>query len=54
MPTILNVLIPVLLSLSTPVPTTTTTSAAATTTTTSAAATNTCYCQTIPMKDWGK
>jgi hypothetical protein len=50
MPTLLNVIFPVLLALTTPTPTPAPTAPTATST----AATNSCYCQTIPMKDWGK
>ena len=52
MTTILNVLFPVLLALTSPAPqpaSTTTTAAAASTSTV-----NNCYCQTKPGKDWGK
>jgi hypothetical protein len=43
--TILNALVPVLLALTSPTPTPTAAPAAA--------ATN-CWCQSIPLKDWGK
>ena len=50
--TLLNVLFPVLLSLTPTAPAQSPTTA--TPTATSSAATNNCYCQTIPLKDWGK
>jgi hypothetical protein len=44
--TVLNLIVPLLLSL--------TSSAPAPAPTPTASAANNCYCQTIPLKDWGK